>query len=98
MVFKVGDSVKWQHESDGLMAEKFGVIVFDCRTLPINESPTKVAARLFEGHRAMFDEKSWFGTRFLVEVKDGSTEDVTPKLYKPKHSLLVIDEQQEQQQ
>lgn len=92
MTFKVGTKVKWESQSMGSATEKHGVIVFDSLNPTCDLQPLTLAGKMFPGHKTMFDGSSWIGTRYLVEVNDSKTGRGTPKLYKPKHSLLAVDE------
>ena len=92
MEFNVGTKVKWESQSMGSTTEKRGVVVFDALNQVCSQQPLELAAKMFPGHKPMFDGVSWVGTRYLVEVNDSKTGRGTPKLYKPKHSLLAVDE------
>ena len=92
MEFKVGTKVKWKSQSMGSETEKRGVVVFDALNPVCNQQALMLAAKMFPGHKCMFDGGSWIGTRYLVEVNNSKTGKGTPKLYKPKHSLLAVDE------
>lgn len=87
--FKIGQTVEWESQSNGVISHKQGLVVLDAneaaRLLPNNaltsRNPVRTAQALFPNHRLMFDGIIWPAGRVIVEVK---SEKGKPALYMPR--------------
>lgn len=80
--FKIGDKVCWKSQARGCTKEKSGEVVYILRP---DETPVKVAGRVFPDHTRMFDGllgTGFPGYSYLVEVS--VSERAKKRLYMPR--------------
>lgn len=86
-VFNIGDMVEWTSQSGSYEKTKRGVVVMTMQDAAAElggrtgSYPTRVAERMYPGHKRMFDGMQWASGGVMVEVID--TKRGKPKLYMP---------------